>query len=248
MKKYKFILILIILYIYTNVIFTHENNLNIAVSANFLSTFKIIAKKFEKNYNCNLIISTDSTSSLFKKIINGAPFDIFISADDKHPILIEKNKNQKYKSKIYAYGNLVIWKKKNKIKKNILINIKKYTNISLAHSKLSPYGNASKKIYNNLNIKNTNVILGLNINQTFNFIYSENSKIGLIALSQVIHNKIKKKYIWKIPPYLYPKIEQRIILIENLKTNKFKKKLLTYMNTKEIKKIIKKSGYKIKND
>lgn len=240
-KKLILLNLIIIICIHLHTIQAKENHINVAISANFLSTFKLISEHFEKKYNCTISISADSTANIFTKIKNGAPFDIFISADSKHPILLE-NENTKNKSYIYAYGKIILWTKKYESKKNLLINIKHIKNLSIANPKLSPYGKASKKTYNNLKIKKEHLILGSNINQTFNFIYSNNSEIGIIAQSQIIHNKIKKKHYWKIPHYLYPKIEQRIIILKN---SYLSSELIKYIKSKEIKKIITNAGYKI---
>ena len=166
---------------------------------------------------------------------------MFISADSKHPLLLE-NELSKNKSHIYAYGKIILWTKKYTSKKNLLINLAHIENLSIANPKLSPYGKASKKTYNNLKIQKDHIILGSNINQTFNFIYSNNSDIGIIAQSQIIHNKIKKTHSWKIPHYLYPKIEQRIIILKN---SYLANKLMKYIKSEEIKNIINNAGYKI---
>ena len=220
-----------------------EKILHIAVSSNFLATSKIISKEFEKKHKSKIILSSDSTANLFTKIINGAPFDIFISADAKHPILLETKTNNK--SSVYAYGKIVLWKKKSSIKKNILIKFNDLKNVSLANPKLSPYGYASDIIHKNLRIKNNKIIFGSNINQTFNFVYSDNSDAGLIALSQSIHNKLISSHIWKLPSYLYPKIEQRIIILKNNTNNDLKGKFISYIKKQKIQYIIKNSGYKI---
>lgn len=233
--------LIIIILMQPNVNQAKENQINVAVSANFLSTLKLISEQFEKKYSCTIVISADSTANIFTKIKNGAPFDVFISADSKHPVLLENTLSHNM-SHIYAYGKIILWTKKNKLKKNLLINLEYIKNLSIANPKLSPYGKASKKTYNNLKIKKDKIILGSNINQTFNFIYSNNSEIGIIAQSQILHNKITKTHSWKIPHYLYPTIEQRIIILKN---SYLSDKLIKYIKSQEIKTIIKNAGYKI---
>ena len=83
------IIYLVFCFCYFNVKCGEINSLNIAVSSNFLLTFKFIAYKFENKFLCKINICSDSTSNLYNKIKNKAPFDIFISADSKHPILLE---------------------------------------------------------------------------------------------------------------------------------------------------------------
>ena len=182
---------------------------------------------------------------MFTKIKNGAPFDIFISADDKHPLLLE---TIAFKSIIYAYGKISLWKPGYKIKKNTLIFFNENKVFSIANPKLSPYGNASKDVIANIKIKPTKIILGENINHVFKYIYSKNSEIGIIAFSHIIHHSINNIYVWKISQYLYPKIEQRMIIL-NDKNNLFlTEAFVNHMKEESIKTLIKNYGYKLKYD
>ncbi len=248
MNSKLFFAIFFFVLLYLNIANSSENKINVAVSSNFLTTFKKISQKFKKKHNCEIVISSDSTTNLFTKIKNGAPFDVFISADAKHPTLLKNFLLIKDNTYTYAYGMITLWAKKTHLKKNSLIHFRNIKNITLANPRLSPYGYASKETYLNLKIKNKNFIFASNINQAFNFIYSENSEIGIVALSQIIHKQIKKINTWNIPSYLYPKIEQQLILLKNNKKNNLQKKLIKYIKTKKIKKIIKKCGYKLKNE
>jgi len=241
--RVKIILIIILFLFYNNV--SYSETLNVAVSSNFLNTFKIISKNFEKDYKCKIIISSDSTAHLFTKIKSGAPFDIFISADAKHPDLLETSD---LKSISYAYGKIILWQKNYKIKKNSLNLLNNHDAFSIANTKLSPYGKASQNVINNMNFKFKNIILGENINHVFKYIYSKNSEIGITALSHIIYYKINKNYIWKIPQYLYPKIEQKMIILNKNNKFHFKNIFMKYMKQDNIKNLISSHGYKLTHD
>jgi len=249
MIKNKFIKILLIILILLklNICNAKDNKIIIAVSSNFLITIKKIKSKFEHEHKkCNLLISSDSTANIYTKIINEAPFHLFISADKKHPLLLEKKNMILYKPVTYAIGKIVLWipNSTNKIKKKIIRT--NYKNLSISNPKLSPYGEKTAIILKNLKIKSkSDFIYGCNISQTFNFILSKNSEIGFIALSQVINHNIKKKDFWKIPQYLYPIIEQTLVLLDNSKNNKCANDFFNYMKSEEVKNIIHISGYKI---
>lgn len=218
-----------------------ENYLNISTASNFLTTLKTIKNKFEKENKCKIIISSDSTTNIYTKIINGAPFDIFISADEKHINLLKKKfiTTDEY---IYAIGILTLLNEninKKKIKKNI-------KNIAIANPKLSPYGKATKQFIKNSKLKiNNDIIYGCNINQVYNFLNSKNSKIGFISFSQIINNKKNKTDYWIIPKYLYPQITQKMAMIKNTQNLNLSKKFINFMKTENIKKLISDSGYKI---
>lgn len=240
----KLVIICIFFIALNNVCFSKK--INIAISSNFLFTSKIISIKFENKYNVKTLSSSDSTANLFTKIKNNAPFDIFLSADSKHTKLLEKINCFKNKSFNYAYGYLVLFSKNKKIKKQILKYSYLYKNIILSNFKLSPYGYSSKKILKNLKLKNIKkIIYGSNINHTFSMVYHNTCEIGITSLSNIMTNKIKTCFYWKIPKYIYPIIKQNILIIENNDNLIFNDKFLKYLKSKKIIKIIKKNGYKI---
>ena len=242
LKKFKSIFFILLLIICKNTIYAET--LNVAVASNFLNTFKIISQNFEKHHECKIIISSDSTINLFTKIKNGAPFDIFISADAKHAELLE---TPFIKSETYAYGKIILWQKNFKIKKNMLILLSSNNIFSIANYKLSPYGNASKVLIYNINFRIKHIVLGENINHVFKYIYSNNSQLGITALSHIIYYKINKYYTWRIPQYLYPKIIQKMIALNDTK-NELKLMFINYMTSNHVKFLIKSHGYNIEND
>lgn len=213
--------------------------LNVAVSSNFLSTFHVIAKNFESKFACKINICSDSTASLYNKILHKAPFDIFISADAKHPLLLEHIVFSK--SFIYAYGRLVLFGKK--FKKNFFRNYLNFFNMAVANKFLSPYGDASYKVIENLRLNFTTVVIGMNVNQTYNFIFSNSTYIGFVSISQVIHLNADRNSFWICPLYLYPSIEQRAILLTNDDLNKNLHLFISYFNSKCVKEIISQYGY-----
>ncbi len=233
------IIILILINIYSA---KAKEIINIAVSSNFIYTMKKIKKEFEIDTKYEIKICSDSTSNLYTKIINGAPFDVFMSADKKHTSLLIKNKISDNINYTYAIGILILYSENNDIN---LKNIKKIKSkyLSLANYNLSPYGMATKFFFKNTKLKiKSNYVYGLNINQTLNFIKSGNSDIGFIALSQIKGINKKNKH-WIIPEYLYPKIEQKLTIINN-KNIKNSKYFLDYLKQKKIMNIITNSGYK----
>lgn len=243
----KILLIFFILLIFQRTCIAEHCQINIAIASNFLYTAKLITKKFEQHNKCKILISSDSTSNLFTKIQNDAPFNIFISADKLHAKLIEKNNFYKNKSQMYAIGSLVIIKNNKIIIKNLLKHIITHRNMTLSNPLLSPYGSSSSAALKNLkiNYKKTTV-LGSNINQTFNFIINNTCDIGLAALSQVINKEFDKNSYWKIPKYLYPKIKQHLILIKNESKNKMSNFFIKKIKKKDIKNLLTFHGYKNK--
>ena len=226
--------------------------IHVAVASNFIEPLNSIKKEFLKNNKTSFNISSGSTAKLFAQILNKAPIDIFLSADQSTIQKIPDNKKIKVSKFTYAIGSLIIFSKAkiaNQIKfENKLL--KRLSNkIVIANPKFSPYGLASKQVLESLGIwslfKN-NIILASNINQVSSFIYSGNADLGIISNSDKL--KLKKYefgYFKEIPQNLYSPIKQDVILLENAKNNNKAKLFFNFLKSKDIKRIIRSFGYRI---
>ena len=226
--------------------------IHVAVASNFIEPLNLIKKKFSKKNKIPFNISTGSTAKLFAQILNKAPIDIFLSADQLTIKKIPDNKKIKVSKFTYAIGSLVIFSRTrfdNEVKfENILL--KRLSNkIVIANPKFSPYGRASKKVLESLGILSlfeNKIILASNINQVSSFIYSGNVDLGIISISDKLKlNKYELGYFKEIPQNLYTQINQDAILLENAKQNHNAKLFFNFLKSYEAKKIIKSFGYRI---
>ena len=247
MIKYFF---LIFLFCISNV-YGYER-VHIAVSSNFIEPLNLIKKQFLKKNKIIITTSKGSTAKLYAQIINNAPIDIFLSADQLTIKKLPDNKKIQGTEFTYAIGNIVIFSKSkilNSLKfKNIFIE-KSSPKIVIGNPKFSPYGLASKQVLESLSIwslfKNK-IILASNINQVSSFIYSGNADLGIISNSDKL--KLKKYefgHFKEIPQNLYSPIKQDVILLENAKSNNKAKLFFNFLKSKDAKKIIKSFGYRV---
>lgn len=239
MKTYIFVFFFI--FIFLACVIAKESELKVAVASNFLGTFKSFVGQFEQKYLCKIFLISDSSSNLYSKFMNGAEFDIFVTADKSHYSLLS-NFNKNIYSSLSFFGKLSVYSKKTRIKKNLFINISIYNKLSLANKSLAPYGYAAFECISNLKIKYDDFVFGNNINQTFIFINSFNSDIGFVSLSQNILHLTNVKNFYKVPNYLHSKIKQDVILLTNKNLCKC---METFVNTSFVKNIIISNGYKI---
>ena len=226
--------------------------IHVAVASNFIEPLNLIKKEFLKNNKTSFKISTGSTAKLFAQILNKAPIDIFLSADQSTIQKIPDNKKIKVSKFTYAIGSLIIFSKTkidNQIKfENILL--KRLSNkIVIANPKFSPYGHASKQVLESLGMLSlfeNKIILASNINQVSSFIYSGNVDLGIISNSDKL--KLKKYelgYFKEIPQNLYTQINQDAVLLENARKNHKAKLFFSFLKSNESKKIIQSFGYRI---
>ena len=209
-------------------------------------------RRFLKNNKTSFNISTGSTAKLFAQILNKAPIDIFLSADQLTIEKIPDNKIIKVSKFTYAIGSLAIFSKTridDEVKFENLLLKRLSNKIVIANPKFSPYGRASKQVLESLGILSlfeNKIILASNINQVSSFIYSGNVDLGVISNSDKI--KLKKYelgYFKEIPQNLYTQIKQDAILLKNAKKNQKSKLFFNFLKSNDAQKIIQSFGYRI---
>ena len=154
---------------------TAAETITIATAANFQQTLKALHKPFTAQTSDTINIVTGSSGALATQIINGAPFDVFLSADEKRPRqLVEKGFASEASLTIYAYGRLTLWSHdKNLIANNdgpAVLTAGKFRHIAIANPALAPYGVASTETLRSLNLLynlSDKTVRGENIAQTF---------------------------------------------------------------------------------
>ena len=228
-----------------------SKKIHVAVASNFISTFNEIKKKFLKINDGLILVSKGSTAKLYSQIMNDAPIDFFLSADQKTILKIPQNKKIENSQFTYAIGNIVLFSKRSIDSLNKFFTKNEKKRIVIANPKLSPYGEASKFYLKSIGIwplVEKNIILATNINQVSSFIYSGNVDLGIISFSDTLKlNSYNLGYLEKIPEDKYPKIKQDAILLTKAKNNKFCILFYNYLKSENVKKIIISYGYKIMN-
>jgi molybdate transport system substrate-binding protein len=231
------------------------DELRIAVASNFYPALQEIVKSYvlyhkdSLGQKHNVVLIPGSSGKHFAQIMNGAPFDIFFSADDLRPLLLEQNGKTINKSRhTYALGQLILWSPINDLidKKASILQSRDFRFIAMANPKIAPYGEATKQTLTSMNLWKAleeNLIRGENIAQTFQFVNSGNAKLGFIAFSQIVNSnyEVNGSY-WKVPKSLYEPIEQQVVLLnESVLAEDF----LSYLFSAESQKIISRFGYDI---
>lgn len=222
----------------------------VAVAANFSAPMQQIAALFQKETGHQIKLSFGASGGIYAQIKNGAPFDLFLSADQLTPQKLEAEGLGVPNSRFtYATGQLVLWSKQEGLvdaKGHVLQN-KSIQRIALANPKLAPYGAAAIETMTNLGLLKelqSKLVQGDNIAQTYQFVLTQNAQIGFVALSQVFANgKITSGSAWIVPGNLHQPIQQDVILLRKGQDNKAATALLLYLKGEQAKKIMKSFGY-----
>ena len=226
------------------------DEVQVAVAANFTAPMKLIAAEFEKETGHQTVLSFGATGKFYAQITNGAPFEVFMSADDTTPAKLEKQGHAVSGSSFtYATGKLVLWSAKPGVVDAQGDVLKKgdFKTLAIAAPKLAPYGAAAVEALEKLGLTAAaapKLVTGESIGQAFSFVSTGNADLGLVALSQVYEDgKIKSGSGWIVPANLHSPIRQNAVLLTKGKDNSAATALLAFLRTDKAKKVIRAFGY-----
>lgn len=222
----------------------------VAVASNFTKPMNEIAEVFEKSSGHMAKLSFGSSGKFVSQIENGAPFEVFLSADESAPAKLESDGYAVGGTRFtYALGKLVLWSAQPGFvdAQGQVLSTGNFKHLAVADPKLAPYGAAAidflkrKQLLEKIQPL---LVLGENITQTQQFVSTGNAELGFIALSQVIENgKIGSGSGWIIPSSEYSTIKQGAILLQAGADNPAAVALVKFLKSPEALAIIRKYGY-----
>ena len=223
----------------------------VAVAANFAKTLEEITVQFEKDTGHKVLATPGATGKFYAQIVNGAPFEVFISADDETPRKLAKEAKAIAETQFtYAIGALALWSPDANLvdQGGGVLKTDKFKFLAIANAKVAPYGQAAVQTMLKLGLLTKlepRVVQGENIAQTHQFVTSGNAQLGFVALSQIIENgKVKSGSAWSVPQEFHDQLKQDAILLNTGKDSVAAKALLDYLQLDKAKKIIAAYGYK----
>ncbi|MBT8767529.1 molybdate ABC transporter substrate-binding protein [Metapseudomonas boanensis] len=224
----------------------------VAVAANFTAPMQAIAKEFEQDTGHKLVIASGATGQLYTQIKNGAPFEVFLSADDNTPAKLEQEGDSVPGSRFtYAIGTLVLWSAQAgyvDAKGEVLKN-GQFKHLSIANPKTAPYGLAATQVLEKLGLTQAvapKLVEGQNITQALQFISSGNAELGFVALSQVYKDgKLTQGSAWIVPADMHEPIRQDALILNRGKGNPAAKALMDYLKGPKAAELIRSFGYQL---
>lgn len=232
--------------------FSFAGEISVAVAGNFFKPLKVLASRFESQTGHKVLLSVGATGKLYAQISNGAPFELFLAADQKRPAkLIEQQLAVKESQFTYAKGKLVLWSTDPALidAQGLRLKSPDLLHVAIANPKTAPYGEQAVRVLKNLGIYKqlqTKLVQGQNISQVFQYVSSGNVQQGILALSQVTSaGKITSGSAWIIPGSLYQAIQQDAVLLNKGKDNPAAREFLAYLKTPAAVQIIRSFGYEV---
>ncbi|MGR9051666.1 MAG: molybdate ABC transporter substrate-binding protein [Gammaproteobacteria bacterium] len=228
------------------------DTVSVAVAANFTAPMKAIALQFEKETGHRTELAFASSGKFFAQIENGAPFQVFLSADTDKPEQLERDGFAVAGSRFtYAMGSLALWSPKPGFvdAQGDVLRHGNFSHLAYANPKLAPYGSAAQQTMTALGVWDKvqdKLVTGENIAQTYQFIATGNAELGFVALSQVMKNgAVGEGSAWIVPPELHAPIRQDAVLLTAGTDNAAAVALLDFIKTPEAAAIIEAYGYRL---
>ena len=232
--------------------FAHADEVQVAVAANFTAPMQQIAAQFEKDTGHKAGLSFGATGKFHAQIVNGAPFELLLAADDETPARLEKDGQGVPGSRFtYAIGKLVLWSADPALVdgKGEILKKGGFRHLAIANPKTAPYGAAAVETMNKLGVLaalQPLFVQGENISQTHQFITTGNAELGFVALSQVFRDgKVTGGSAWIVPPGLYEPIRQDAVLLARGKDKPAAAALAAYLKGDKAKTVIRSFGYEL---
>jgi len=223
---------------------------NAAVAANFSAPVQQIVELFQKQTGNTVKLSFGSSGKFYSQIQNGAPFDVFLAADEKNPGLLEQEglavKDSRF---VYALGKLVLWSANPGLvdDKGAVLSKGSYNKLAYADPKLAPYGLAAQETLQKMNLWDKvqgKLVTGESITQTYQFAATGNAELALIALSQITKDgKVTEGSWWIVPADMYNPIKQSAVQLSAAKDPVAAKAFMAFLKSEKAVAIIRGFGY-----
>jgi molybdate transport system substrate-binding protein len=229
--------------------------LTAAAATDLSAALPEIAAKYKSRTGREVRLTFGASGTLTTQIRNGAPFDIFFSADEEYPKqLIDEGLADPKTLYRYAAGRLVLW-----VPNDSTLDISKFgmqalldpaaKKIAIANPQHAPYGRAAEAALRHFGIYDqvsSRLVLGENVSQAAQFVESGNAQAGLIALSHALAPALKSKgRYWTIPLDAYPTLNQSAVVLTRSKQQEAAREFLEFMRSPEATSLLAAHGFSL---
>ena len=223
------------------------DEIRIAVATNFTAAMNDLVRRFERETEHTVLVSSGSTGNHYAQIKNGAPFDAFFAADSERPRLLEEEGGAIAGSRfLYAVGGLVLWSPEPGYvdDQGRVLDTADFRRLSIANPDLAPYGAAARETLIGRGLWDRlapRLATGQDIGQAYAFVQTRNAGLGFVALSQLEQpgKEIEGSY-WIVPEALHRPIAQEAVLLRDVPAARA---FLEFVKGAEAREIIRSYGY-----
>jgi molybdate transport system substrate-binding protein len=226
--------------------------LAVAAASDLQQVLPGLAARFERETSRRVTLTFGSSGNFFSQIQNGAPFDLFFSADVDYPRRLEAaGLAEPGTLQPYAIGRLVLYASTTSAldlgRGLAVLTDARVRRIAIANPEHAPYGRAAvaalthERLYEQLRAK---LVLGENVSQAAQFVQSGNAEAGLLALSLALAPALRASGTYvDVPASFYPSIEQAAVVIRASRSQNAARQFLAFLGRPEIVQIMKDAGF-----
>jgi molybdate transport system substrate-binding protein len=240
---------IIVCFLYTSTAFAQS--IKVAAAANLQAVIKVLAADFKAKTGVTVEPIVGASGNLVSQIKNGAPFDVFLSADMTFPEALFKEGLSTQKPVVYARGSLIICSNQDVGFENWerLLLTEKVKKIAIANPAIAPYGKAAEETLKDKGILadiKSKIVTGESISQVNTYITTGVAEVGFTTQALVADPENKTKLYWRvIDPKTYSPIEQGMVVLKRAVSNKEALRFYQYMLSPGARVVLKQYGYRI---
>lgn len=229
-----------------------EGRVRVAVASNFSRTLDAMLPTFEASGMYAVVASSGSSGKLFAQIRNGAPFDVFLSADAERPRLLEQAGMTVTGSRFtYAEGRLVLWSRDPELGPDGCLPALRQSElrVAIANPQTAPYGEAARQALVGLGLWDQvrpRLVFGENIAQTLQFAANGGAQLGFVAAAQLGADSLPPAAcLWEVPAGAHEPIRQQAVLLKSAADNEAAKAFLSFLRSAAGRALILRHGYRL---
>ena len=224
----------------------HSAETKVAVAANFRDACIEIGRAFDEATGHRVVFSFGSTGQIYAQIVQGAPYDVFLSADQATvERALEEGLAVEGSGQTYATGRLVLFSMNSSLVSGPETLVAGgYARLAIAEPAIAPYGSAAIQALRSLSVHDRvteRVVRGQNVAQAYQFVHSANADLGLVALSQVALHEHGSR--WLVPEHLHEPILQDAVLLRRGAGNAAAKAFLEFLRGPQADAVLARFGY-----
>lgn len=247
MKKLKIILVLVVIILMNSLSAFAAEKISVAVAANYIAAFKELTTNFEAKTGIKVEGTFSSTGNLYNQISNGAPYDLFLSADEKRPALLFKDGLADFPF-VYARGQVILWSANKDFCRastwQDALKTEAIKKIAMANPLTAPYGDAAKQALEKTGFweaMQSKLVNAQDIAQAFQYAHTAAVDAGFCALSATASPQGKSGCFYVVTEA--PEIIQSACILKRTKNRNAVEQFVAFLSSSDAQKIKMKFGY-----
>ena len=208
-----------------------------------------VIKEYKKSHkDADIQVAYGSSGKAYTQIQQGAPFDLYFSADVEYPNKLSEAGLTASSPRLYALGRIVLWSASEDASKLTVQNLvqPRFVKIAIADPRHAPYGRRAEEVFRKLGLWEQiqpKLVLGENIAQTAQFVQSGGVSVGVLALSLVKSPIFSGKGYYLIPENLHSRLEQAVVILKRAEKNPLATDFVNYVFTTPARRIFEQYGF-----